>query len=1200
MTSKTKRAATQLAEDAVSLTRVRNRFSKATDEQLPKIMTGLLPKLLQRLEDYSGTTNKQLDGLCVQAGGVTPLGPSTLSQLQKIQQDIFGIFATALERIRGNSAMSTDTLTRALLPFTSSKNSLVGTWTLAFLQSAISRTTAQSMDSSMVAILMKALGDHHASLLALTDAAETSLDQGISDSAIKALESRWIRVSWLLMDCIMILSGYKPLIDWDADHFDPKQSSRDDSASTGFYEKAREEAAKVISCHGGAPAVSVTSLLLDLILFWPDESSLEISALSPLANKRMNHRSKTTPPLSVDDDTTRQSALFQRQRQRREIHPGLPMRFQFQDRVRGPDTSWSDMTKLYLRHVKLAFLKFAIWPPNKGLFGNQDEDSAVVLSISAANFNSMHGKVALDYLNRRDTKKQPVSIPVAISAMILILGEEASREILQRFQSIHGRGCWQDVLGSLSSTLELRRPALPPEVSNLVGGYLIKNEIHWSGARLMLGSNNDTTYASLAVELCLGIYQLEDTESKVLSMRLVGRLCKNLPKLHEDTCLKMSEVVVEILGRLVDSGLADLNEMRAAISREGIWPLGVPAPSDHRNDLDRLLSSHRQSLKRKNLKRDDEVDARREAYHLVTLMPSSVFERTGDEPFKFPNLLLQCAVYEDIDLQYFVIKAVDSVLTIYVEKIMGQKSVNDDIAVALHHQATLLLPSLLETTCSENACVRRIGMEWIKRLLVHMDPEAAVYLASHLVNDDDSAIARTAQEVVSTSASVIRDDIAVVPNVTFYDLGDAEQALTLRRMLEERIEELSRSLGISSQNCEKLLLQHEFSVSKAVSAIDDIEGMLKECGLDFNIPEKAVVDATICGICYDEIEATNKYSLRCGHEFCTFCWISYVTEASESKFSLLDMRCPQHDCWVSLLRSDIQAISPAFLFKWDQYLLQSFVELDPFFRYCPGADCRCVAAVNQLVSSLPKSVTCGSCCSPFCFACGERPHHPATCEDYSSWKRLKESSRLWLKHHSKPCPGCQAPIEKNGGCNHVHCSSCQADFCWLCLGLLNTNLASHNCNRYDPIESAEDDFERRALFTATRFEAHDHAEDFAYEQLRRFQPSKLLEAFWFLEEEDTETYKKGLDILVQARCFLKHSYIASLGLRNDQAALEKHERQHSCLEMFTERLSQLTELNLHRLYLEHGGKGMKEHFQRLAFFATSVSKYQERMSTLRR
>lgn len=36
----------------------------------------------------------------------------------------------------------------------------------------------------------------------------------------------------------------------------------------------------------------------------------------------------------------------------------------------------------------------------------------------------------------------------------------------------------------------------------------------------------------------------------------------------------------------------------------------------------------------------------------------------------------------------------------------------------------------------------------------------------------------------------------------------------------------------------------------------------------------------------------------------------------------------------------------------------------------------------------------------------------------------------------KPCPFCFIPIEKNGGCHHMHCSVCGSHFCWDCMNLM--------------------------------------------------------------------------------------------------------------------------------------------------------------------
>jgi IBR domain, a half RING-finger domain/Zinc finger, C3HC4 type (RING finger) len=1197
MSSKSCVVTHQLAEDAASLTRVRNRFSKANDQQLPKIMTGLLPKLMKRLEDYSQASNQFVE----EQNGGTPAVDS-LTHLRKAQQDIHGIFATALERIRGNQSISVDTLMPALLPFVGSINPVVGTWTLALLQAGINRMTIQSLDPKMVAVLIESLGVLHHSLLTIEDDAENHV---LTDAAVQALESRWIQTSWLLMDSIMILSGYKPLLDWDAEHFDPKQHQQVDVESSEYllYESARSEAAEVLSNPDSSSAAALVSLLLDLILFWPDCSGFEIPALSPLALKRMNHRSKMAPPIVNDQDAEHHLAQVQRQRQRREPHPGLPMEFQRHVRQRGPDTSWNDMTKVYLRHVKLTFLKFAIWPYNQGLFGNHNE--SLLLSICAANFDSMHGRVAADFLNRRSSENSPVNLPVAISVLILLVGEEGSIETLDRFRNKNYKGCWEKLLGSFGGHPRIRRPPFPRDVATRAAQYLIENQVKWEDIASMINSESDWNDPSLMMELCLSLCRRGDKDSVFLAVRLVGRLFESLPtNTQAETTLEVRSIVVEVLKSVVDMGLADLEEMRATARRGGVLPLGVPVPFNRRQDFDQLLASHRQSQKRKHLKSDGAIEARKEAYRLVCLLPATIIAQQKDEPFELPILLLQCAVYEDRYLEHFVLKAIDFVLNACVMKLSTEFERNDDgdFKYKFQQQATMLLPSLLETVCSEDVSVRSVGLDWIKRLLIRMDGEAAIYLASHLVHDGDSTIARSARKLISDSNILF--PIESVPSklakIVFHDMGASDQELEIRLKLRERVLELSASLNVSPEKCEKLLLRHEFSVPNVIAThqykVDALPGSndMRNKLLSSN------ENNSLCEICYEDVEVSSKYSLQCGHEFCTSCWSSYLSEASESKFSLLELRCPQHGCEAGLVRSDIQAICPSLLSKWDEYLLQCFIEQDPHLRYCPGADCQCVAIVDHSSPSLPHKITCDSCKTCFCFECGERPHDPATCEDYLAWKRLKESSRFWMKHHSKPCPGCRAPIEKNGGCNHVHCSSCETDFCWLCLGLLNQHLEAHNCNRYDPAESADDDFERRALFTATRFEAHDHAEDFAFEQLQSFRPEKLLEAFWFLEDEDSDVIQRGLETLVQARCFLKHSYIASLGLRDDQATLEKHETQHSCLEMFTERLSQLTEMNLHRLYLEQGQNGLRGHLQKLAFFTASVEKYQERMSFSRK
>ncbi|XP_068597296.1 E3 ubiquitin-protein ligase parkin isoform X3 [Brachionichthys hirsutus] len=53
-------------------------------------------------------------------------------------------------------------------------------------------------------------------------------------------------------------------------------------------------------------------------------------------------------------------------------------------------------------------------------------------------------------------------------------------------------------------------------------------------------------------------------------------------------------------------------------------------------------------------------------------------------------------------------------------------------------------------------------------------------------------------------------------------------------------------------------------------------------------------------------------------------------------------------------------------------------------------------------------------------------------EEASLRGRWNRASMLLLQETTKPCPRCSVPVERNGGCMHMQCPLCGAEWCWLC------------------------------------------------------------------------------------------------------------------------------------------------------------------------
>ena len=53
-----------------------------------------------------------------------------------------------------------------------------------------------------------------------------------------------------------------------------------------------------------------------------------------------------------------------------------------------------------------------------------------------------------------------------------------------------------------------------------------------------------------------------------------------------------------------------------------------------------------------------------------------------------------------------------------------------------------------------------------------------------------------------------------------------------------------------------------------------------------------------------------------------------------------------------------------------------------------------------------------------------------------------EQSEDFVRRNFKKCPHCYCDVEKISGCNHMTCTKCHGEFCWVCL--IRTRGSDHN------------------------------------------------------------------------------------------------------------------------------------------------------------
>ncbi|CAL00959.1 uncharacterized protein An15g01450 [Aspergillus niger] len=238
-------------------------------------------------------------------------------------------------------------------------------------------------------------------------------------------------------------------------------------------------------------------------------------------------------------------------------------------------------------------------------------------------------------------------------------------------------------------------------------------------------------------------------------------------------------------------------------------------------------------------------------------------------------------------------------------------------------------------------------------------------------------------------------------------------------------------------------IDHLQQLGESAFGVGDISGgevqlprELKIALLDFNNKaerERFEEETFECGVCLEPKKGTICHRLvLCGHIFCVPClqdfYNSCITEGDVE-----GVKCLAPGCDRTLSPSELLQI------PLEQETVQRYVflkrkkklEADKSTVYCP----RQWWEEAQLPPMSERVAICEDCNYAFCCVCKKGWHgelvrcFPRREAELSAEEKATEE---YLRMYTSACPTCDAPCQKQMGCNHMICFKCDTHFCYLC------------------------------------------------------------------------------------------------------------------------------------------------------------------------
>ena len=195
-----------------------------------------------------------------------------------------------------------------------------------------------------------------------------------------------------------------------------------------------------------------------------------------------------------------------------------------------------------------------------------------------------------------------------------------------------------------------------------------------------------------------------------------------------------------------------------------------------------------------------------------------------------------------------------------------------------------------------------------------------------------------------------------------------------------------------------------------------------------------------CLICFDSFNSEDGNLLECGHFCCENCMFLYLkTEIRSAKVAKLlcfvkgcDYELPEQFVTLKISKDKI------LLDKYKIFKQRAAIFLSKDKKFCPEPDCNSYLQEDHT----NKYVQCENG-HQYCYICLKKWHGKSKCDE-----ELDKDFQIWSKNKViKQCPRCKIYTEKNEGCNHMTCTECKYQWCWLCEGEYNDGHFSRGqCN----------------------------------------------------------------------------------------------------------------------------------------------------------